>query len=462
MFSTEVYAERRKMLKQLVNEGIIFFTGNNTFYFNELVPTHFKQDSSFLYYFGHNEQGLAGIIDIDNNKDILFGDDRTIDDEIWMGNCKKLAEKAEESGVDQAMNLDQLKNYVTDVLKAKRKIHYLPQQMFENKLMIEDFLGIKTNSVNDFCSMELINAVIAQRSVKADYEIAEIENALDISYAMNLLAMSYTKPGTIEKEIAGAVEGMALSLGRGISFPVIFTVNGQILHNHGHDNFMKEGQLALLDSGAFSYEGYSSDITRTFPVTGKFTDKQKDIYNIVLAANLKGIESSKPGVLNRDVHLAAAKVIAEGLIKLGLMKGDADEAVKAGAHALFFPHGLGHMMGLDVHDMEDIGENYVGYNNEIKRSTQFGLRFLRMARELEPGFVMTIEPGIYFIPNLIDKWQSENLHTAFINYDKVNEYRDFGGIRIEDDIVITHEGCRVLGQPIPKTVEEIENTMMGK
>lgn len=456
MFETHIYVERRNLLKKLLKTGVVLFTGNNTFYFDELTPSHFRQESSFIYYFGHNEQGLAAVIDIDNDKEFLFGNDRTLADEIWMGAGKRTAEKAEESGVAIASPLDQLKVYINDVVKAGRKIHFTPQHKFENILLLEDLLGIHSSRINDYVSVELIKSIVAQRSIKSDLEIEEIEKALQISLAMNTLAMAYTKPGILEKEIAGAVEGQALSMGNGVSFPVIFTINGHILHNHYHGNMMKEDQLALLDSGAFSLGNYSSDITRAFPVSGKFTDKQKDIYNIVLAANLKGIEESKPGVLNRDVHLAAAKTIASGLKDLGLMKGNVDEAVAAGAHALFFPHGLGHMMGLDVHDMEDLGENYVGYNDEIKRSTQFGLKSLRMARELEPGFVMTIEPGIYFISNLIDKWKSENLHTDFINYEKVNEYKDFGGIRLEDDVLVTHDGPKVLGDPIPKTVEEVE------
>ncbi len=462
MFSTATYVERRNILKKLVKTGVVFFTGNSTFYFDELTPSHFRQDPSFVYYFGHNEQGLAAIIDIDNDKEIIFGNDRTIGDEIWMGAGKPTAVKAEEVGVGIVSPLSELEKFLKDVVTEKKKVHFLPQHKFENMILIEQMLGIHHSKINDYASLELIRSIVAHRSIKTDAEVNEIEKAVAISHAMNMLAFQYTRPGALEQEVAGAVEGMAMSMGLGISFPVIFSVNGHILHNHDHGNLMKEGQLAVLDSGAISNECYVSDITRTIPVSGTFTDKQKDIYNLVVNANLKGIEESKPGVLNRDVHLAAAKVIAGGLIDLGLMKGNIDDAVAAGAHALFFPHGLGHMLGMDAHDMEDLGENNVGYTDEIKRSDQFGLAFLRLARQLEPGFVTTIEPGIYFIPNLIDQWKAENKHTDFINYEKAEEYKDFGGIRIEDDILITHEGSKVLGPAIPKSVEEVEKACAGK
>ncbi|MCB0745627.1 MAG: Xaa-Pro dipeptidase, partial [Ignavibacteriae bacterium] len=305
-------------------------------------------------------------------------------------------------------------------------------------------------------SAKFIKSVIKQRAIKSEEEIAEIEKAIEISYDMNTTAMREMKPGITEREIFGKVQGIALSKGSGVSFPIIFSVNGQILHNHLHENIMKTGEIAVLDSGAETVLGYASDITRTIPVKGKFTVKQKNIYNIVLDAQLKAIEMMKPGVLFKEVHLVAAKIIAEGLAKLGIMKGNIDEAVDKGAHALFFPHGLGHMMGLDVHDMENLGENYIGYNKKIKRSKQFGLAYLRLGRELEPGFVVTVEPGCYFIPALIDQWKKENKHSKFINYKKLEEYRDFGGIRIEDDVLVTETGHRILGKPIPKTVEEVE------
>ena len=305
----------------------------------------------------------------------------------------------------------------------------------------------------------MINAVVKLRAVKDQYEISELEKAVDVARIMHTTAMKMAYPGNFERELAGAIEGIALSHGGPVSFPVILSMDGQTLHNHYHGNELTEGRMVVCDAGAETSMCYSSDITRTFPVGGKFSEQQKEIYEIVLQANVDTIKASKPGVSYREVHLMAARIIAEGLNGLGIMKGDVDEAVKAGAHALFFPHGLGHMLGLDVHDMEGLGENYVGYSDTLKRSDQFGLAYLRMGRELEPGFVLTNEPGCYFIPALIDQWKAEKKHAQFINYDQVEKYRKFGGVRIEDDVLITESGSRILGTPIPKTVEEVEDTM---
>jgi Xaa-Pro aminopeptidase len=303
----------------------------------------------------------------------------------------------------------------------------------------------------------LIKAVVEQRSVKSQEEIDEIDTAVDIAYKMHTSAMKMIKPGIYENKIAGMIEGISLSLGNGLSFRPIVSVKGQILHNHSYTNFMEEGDLLVIDSGAESKLHYASDITRTLPVSGKFSQKQREIYQIVLKAEMEAMSSVRPGIMNKELHLGAAKIIAEGLRDLGLMKGDIDEAVRNGAHGLFFPHGLGHMMGLDVHDMEGLGENYVGYDEHTARSEQFGLSYLRLAKTLQPGYVFTIEPGIYFIPELIDLWRQQNSHEEFINYNKVDEYRDFGGIRIEDDVLVTENGSRVLGsKKIPKSVEDVE------
>ncbi|MDX1699720.1 MAG: M24B family metallopeptidase, partial [Melioribacteraceae bacterium] len=349
-----------------------------------------------------------------------------------------------------------LYKYIEKQTKKGRKIHYLPQYRFDNILIIDQLMHIKSLKVNENVSKKFIKAVIEQRSIKADEEIEEIEKALEISHKMNTEAMKLIEPGKVEREIFGKVEGIALSYGNGVSFPIIFSVEGQILHNHSHDNVMKEGQIAVLDSGAETTLGYASDITRTIPISGTFSNKQKEIYNIVLQSQLKAIEMIQPDPKFKDIHIEAAKVIAKGLTDLGIMKGDVEEAVENGAHALFFPHGLGHMMGLDVHDMENLGENYVGYDKSLKRSKQFGLAYLRLGKELKSGYVVTVEPGCYFIPALIDKWESEKKHSNFINYEKLKEYRDFGGIRIEDDVLVTDQGFKVLGIPIPKTVDEVE------
>lgn len=457
MFNTEIYKERRKTLKKEFSKGILLFLSNNEMPMNYASNTyHYRQDSTFLYYWGLNEPGVAAVIDLESGKEIIFGDDRPIDDIIWMGFDDTIKNKAESVGVSNVKPFSKLESYIKKVKKSKTKIHFLPQYRADNVIFLSELLNIKYSKINDKVSEKFVKAVIKQRSIKGEEEITEIEKALDTSYLMNTTAMKIIKPRLIEQEVYGTVEGIALSKGNGVSFPVIFSVNGEILHNHSHKNVMRSGQIAVLDSGAETFEGYASDITRTFPVNGKFTQKQKDVYNIVLNSQLQAIEMIKPGVKFKDVHLHSAKVITAGLKELDLMKGDVDEAVEAGAHALFFPHGLGHMMGLDVHDMENLGENFVGYNKSVERSNQFGLAYLRLAKKLEPGFVLTVEPGCYFIPALIDQWKSEKKHSEFINYSKVERYKRFGGIRIEDDVLLTEDGHKVLGKPIPKTVAEVE------
>ena len=419
-------------------------------------PYHFRQDSSFLYFFGLDSPGFAGVIDVDENRDIIFGDDLDIEDIIWMGAQPSLQERAEKVGVHETVPFKELAaSLKTEVLKRK-KIHFLPPYRNDAVLKLGQLLGLQASRVKDYISPELITAVVGQRSIKIPEEIEQIELALETTYEMHTTAMKMAKSGRYEREIAGVIEGIALSRSNGVSFPVILSINGQILHNHYHGNQLQEGRLMVNDSGAETAMHYAADITRTVPVGGKFTQKQRDVYEIVLDAQETGIQASKPGIKNKDVHLKAMTVIASGLKELGLIQGDVDEAVKAGAHALFIPHGLGHMMGLDVHDMEDLGENNVGYDKDIKRSDQFGLAYLRLAKELQPGYVMTVEPGLYFIPALIDKWMKEDKFPEFINYEKVNTFRDFGGIRIEDNLLVTEDGYRVLGKPIPKTVADVE------
>ncbi len=458
MFNAEIYKKRRDSLKKKMKNGVLLFPGNDESPMNYPAnPFHFRQDSTFLYYWGLDEPGLAAVIDLDNDTEILFGYDFTIDDIIWMGPQPSLNKRAGKAGVRKSFPSAELNEFLNDCLKKDRKVHYLPQYRSDNIVKIENLLGIHPRFVNNYVSEPFIKAVVAQRSIKSSEEITEIEKALEISWEMHTYAMKHTAPGKSEQEIAGAVEGIALRKGWGLAFPIIFSINGQTLHNHFHDNIMKKGQLAVNDSGAESLSHYASDLTRTIPVSGKFTDRQKAIYEIVLKAQLSAIDVMKPGKKFREVHLLACEVIAQGLMDLGIMKGNAKEAVKAGAHALFMPHGLGHMMGLDVHDMENLGEEYVGYDEKTRRSDQFGLAYLRMAKALEAGHVMTVEPGIYFIPELIDLWQSEKKHAAFIDYDKVKSFRDLGGIRIEDDVLVTKDGYRVLGKPVPKTVPDVED-----
>ncbi|MBM3405168.1 MAG: aminopeptidase P family protein [Bacteroidetes bacterium] len=462
MFARSVYICRRKELKKLVGSGLIFFPGNHDSPFNYPANTYsFRQDSSFLYYFGIDQPEVAGVVDVDENKDYFFGNDIDLDDIIWMGPQPSIAEKGASVGVEHTGSLADLQTLIQNTIRKGRKIHFLPPYKARTLLWMEELLGIRAQAVRQFASVDLIKAVVKQRSVKDKGEIAEIKKAIETAYYMHTTAMLLAQPGVVERKIAGVIEGIALSCGGPVSFPVILTINGQTLHNHYHGNVLKKERMLVIDTGAETEMHYTSDITRTVPVGGKFSKRQKDIYEIVLEANMKAIKAIKPDVPFKKVHLLAAKTIAEGLKGLGLMKGDTDDAVKAGAHALFFPHGLGHMLGLDVHDMEGLGENYVGYDSEISRSDQFGLAFLRMARKLEPGFVLTVEPGIYFIPALVEQWKKENKFEQFINYSKVKQYLDFGGIRIEDDVLVTEKGYRVLGMPIPKTVADIEKVMKG-
>jgi Xaa-Pro aminopeptidase len=418
-------------------------------------PYHFRQDSSFLYFFGLDYPSISGVIDIEGDKDIVFGDDVTIEDIIWMGDQPLLKDKSLKAGVEETLPTNTLEDTLRNAIQAGRKIHFLPPYRPEIVSKLSQLLGLHNNIVKDYISQPFIKAVVAQRSIKIQEEIEEMEKALDVSYEMYTSAMKMANSGVYEREIVGRMEGIAPSAGCHMAFPTILTVNGQTLHNHYHGNVLEKGRLVVCDSGAESPMHYASDITRTIPVDGEFTNRQKEIYEIVLETQMMAIQAIKPNVNYRDIHIQAAKTIASGLKDVGLIKGDVDEAVKNGVHAMFFPHGLGHQIGLDVHDMEDLGENFVGYDKKFKRSDQFGLAYLRFARELEEGLVLTVEPGIYFIPALIDKWRAENKYPEFIDYDKAEGYKDFGGIRIEDDVLVTKDGSRVLGKPIPKTIQEL-------
>jgi Xaa-Pro aminopeptidase len=460
MFQKEVYWKRRKDLHTLMDSGILLLPANDESAMNYKGNTyHYRQDSSFLYFFGINQAGLAGVLDLDSGRDILYGDDLTIDDIIWMGEHPSMKELAARVGVEQSKPFSALSEDLRQAISSGRKIHILPPYRGDQEIKLCGLLDCQLEKVRDFVSEEFIKSVVALRSIKDEFEIAEIEKAVDVAYIMHTTAMKMGFPGNFERELAGAIEGIALSHGGPVSFPVILSMDGQTLHNHDHSNELVKGRLVVTDAGAETPLSYSSDITRTFPVGGKFDERQKDIYELVLKANMEAIENTAPGVRNLDLHLGAARTIAGGLKDLGILKGDVEELVAAGAHALFFPHGLGHMLGLDVHDMENLGENYVGYGDSVKRSDQFGLAYLRMGRELEPGFVFTIEPGCYFIPSLISLWKKEGKFTDFINYSKAEEFIGLGGVRIEDDVLVTDKGYRVLGTPIPKTVHEVEETM---
>jgi Xaa-Pro aminopeptidase len=458
MFKSEIFVNRRNRLHKLMKSGIALFLGNNEAAMNYPAnPYHFRQDSDFLYFFGLDVQGFAGIMDFDSGEDRIFGNDVDMDDIIWMGPQPTVKEQAVKCGVINTSPMAKLEETIRETNSKGRKVHFLPPYRGETKMTLGSLLKENPCQMKTLASAELINAVVSLRSFKEQVEIDEIEMAVGIAYDMHVTAMKMCKPGVKEQDIFGAVEGIAYSKGAGPSFPVILSINGQTLHNHSHNNILREGRMMVTDCGAETNRHYASDITRTTPVGGRFSDRQREVYEVVLKANTDAINSAKPGISNRDLHLMACRIIAVGMKGLGMMKGDVDEAVAAGAHALFMPHGLGHMMGLDVHDMEALGENFVGYSDEVKRSDQFGLAFLRFALPYKPGHVFTIEPGCYFIPELIDQWKSEGKFKEFINYDKVITYKDFGGIRIEDNLLITEKGHKLLGKPIPKTVSEIES-----
>ena len=457
MFSANTYKQRRTKLKQQVGTGIILLLGNNDVGMNYKANTyHYRQDSNFLYFFGISQAGLAGMIDVDKGMEIIYGNELTMEDIVWTGTKPTLADRAKKVGIDNTFPFKDLEEYIKDAVKEKRPIHFAPPYRHDNMILLHKLTGIAPDKQKKKASVDLIKAIVSQRSYKTEEEIVEMENAVDISGAMHVAVMRAAAAGKRESELAAIAQGIATGMGNGTSYPIILSKNGQVLHNHDHGNILKEGQLVLGDFGAENRNFYAGDITRTVPVSKKFTERQKDIYNLVLKAEVDCINMLKPALTYQEVHLEAARIMANGLKDLGLMMGDVDEAVEKGAHALFFPHGLGHMIGLDVHDMEDLGEDHVGYSESVKRSKLFGTAYLRLGRELEPGFVLTVEPGIYFIPELIALWEAEKKFTEYINYEKLEDWYTFGGIRIEDNILITEDGHRVLGKPIPKTVAEVE------
>lgn len=463
MFDTATYIRRRNELKKLVKEGIIILFGNNespaNFPNNGYYP--FRQDSSFLYYFGLQRDGLVGIIDIDNDKDILVGNDIDIEDIVWYGSVESMTEMMQRCGAQETLPMKALKTICNEALSKHRKIHFLPPYRHDIKIQVFDLLGVHPIQQKEAASMELIKAVVKMRSAKEQQEIEELERAAVIGYKMHTTAMRLTKPGVTEKFVSGQVDGIAHSYGAMVSFPTIYTQHGEILHGAPSMNKLEEGRLVLCDAGGETLNNYCSDNTRTMPVNGKFTQRQLEIYSIVEACHDYTLELAKPGVKYADVHFAVCRLMFDRLKELGLAKGNTEEAVKAGAHAMFLPHGLGHMMGMDVHDMENLDQINVGFDEETRPNLeQFGTNCLRMGRRLEEGFVVTDEPGIYFIPALIDEWKAKKHCAEYLNFDKLETYKDFGGIRIEDDVLITKDGCRFIGKDrIPYHPKDVEAFM---
>jgi len=463
MYSKETYVSRRAELKKLVKSGVIILFGNNNSPAN--YPNNgyhpFRQDSSFLYYFGQNREGLVGVIDVDNDIETLIGDDISIDDIVWYGSVDSVHDMAEQVGVKNSAPMKSLKTICNDAMRQKRTIHFLPPYRADIKIQIFDLLGIHPNQQKESASMDLIKAIVKMRSVKTDEEIAELERAAVIGYKMHTTAMKMCRPGVTEQEIAGALDGIANGFGSMVSFATILTQHGEIMHGSPSMNKLEAGRLMLCDAGAETINNYCSDNTRTSPVSGHYDQRQLEIYSIVEACHDYVLQVAKPGVKWWDVHFAVCRLMTDRLKELGLMKGDTEEAVRAGAHAMFMCHGLGHMMGMDVHDMEGFDQINVGFDEEVRPNLeQFGTNCLRLGRRLQKGFVVTDEPGIYFIPALIDDWKASGHCKEFINFDKLETYKDFGGIRIEDDLLITDDGCRFLGKDrIPYHPKDVEAFM---
>ncbi|WP_336514676.1 aminopeptidase P family protein [Pollutibacter soli] len=457
MFELNTYVERRRMLAEQVGEGILFFPGNiqsSMSYKDNHYP--FRQDSSFLYFFGIDLPGLDATIDAATGETILYGEEPTEDDLVWTGPVTPLTEMAERVGIKKVRPCVQLHRDLAGLKQKHNRIHWLPPYRPETFLKIQELLQVEANVVTLLSSEAFIKAVVRLRSTKSEEEVREIESGVDFTVDMLLLAMKNGAAGIRECELASAMHSSVIAKNSQLAFPTILTVHGEILHNHYSNATVKPGQLILSDCGAESLMHYAGDMTRTFPADKTFNNQQKEIYQIVLNSFRHASGLLSPGILFRDVHLAACEQLVTGLKELGIFKGDTKDAVAAGAHTLLFPCGLGHMLGLDTHDMENLGEKYVGYTEELVQSKEFGLKSLRLGRALEEGFVLTVEPGLYFNPFLMDLWESQKKHVDFINYGALKKYRDFGGVRVEEDFYITAQGARKLGKHLPMEISEIE------
>lgn len=456
-FDAAIYSARRQQLMRHVNKGLVLLMGNEESSMNYRDNWYpFRQDSTFLYYIGIDISGLAAVLDIDEGRVIVFGQELSMDDIIWTGPLPTLRELAQQVGITESGSPEQLAALLKQAQQAGRRIHILPPYRPENSIRLSGLLNVPAAQLETYISKELIFSVIQQREIKEPVEVEEMDRAVDISNAMHLAVIHNTRSGLYEYELAATAEAVAMGHWGRVSYPTILTINGQTLHNHFHGNRIKEGQLLLCDAGAETARHYAGDLTRTIPVGKQFTTRQQEIYETVLQSMNHAIDLLRPGITFKEVHTQACIQLMKGLQQIGLIKGDAEEAVAADVHTLFFQCGLGHMIGLDVHDMEDLGEQYVGYSEDLQKGTAFGWKSLRLGKALKAGFTLTIEPGIYIIPELIDRWKAENKHTSFVNYSLLEEYRQFGGIRIEDNYLITENGSRKLGQYLPKTLQEIE------
>lgn len=462
MFHQDVYSTRRLRLMQEIGNGLILFLGNaqsSMNYRDNLYP--FRQDSSFLYFFGLDKPDLVALLDVDSAKQTLYGDDPTIEDLVWMGHSETVQAMASKCGIAAVKPMHSLLSDLSKIVSAKQPIHYLPPYRPEHHVQLSSWLNLPLAAVKENVSTRLIKAIVAQRSYKSDIEVDQLNKAVNTTNKMQLQVIRSAREGMTEASLAGLLQQTAIADGGNLSFPSILTVNGQILHNSYSQQPVRNGQVVLCDCGAETAMHYAGDLTRSFPVADRFSSKQLEVYEIVLAAYEAAVQALRPGIPFRDVHLLACEKLVQGLQQIGLMKGNIKEAVAAGAHALFFPCGLGHMLGLDIHDMENLGEEYVGYTDSLKKSTQFGLKSLRLGRALEPGFAITVEPGLYFIPELTAQWKAEKKFTDYICYDKLDAYSDFGGIRIEDDFLVTPDGYKKIGDPFSYHPAQIEEWRAG-
>ena len=450
--SKETYIRRRAQLKRDMGSGLLLFLGNDEAAMNYADNTYrFRQDSTFFYFFGLDYAGLAAVIDIDEDREIIFGNELTIDDIVWTGTQPSLREMAATVGISDVRPMSELATVV-----SRKSVHFLPPYRGDHRVWLWELTGVEPAAQPSKASVPFIKAIVSQRNYKTDEEIRLIEESVDLSTEMHLAAYRTVRPGIHESEVAAAVEEVACRHGNQLAFPTIATVQGQVLHNHGFIHDLHDGDIFLLDAGAETHSHYAGDLSSSMPVGERFTDRQAEVYNIHLRSFWAAVDKLQPGRPFREAHIAAATEIARGMKELGLMKGDPAEAAEAGAYALFFPCGLGHMVGLDVHDMENLGEQYVGYAEGTQKSTQFGFKSLRLARPLEPGFVFTVEPGIYFIPELMDKWEAEGQFRDFICYDKLKPWRNFTGLRNELNYVMTPTGARLLGTiKKPMSIEEV-------
>ncbi|MEM8896822.1 MAG: aminopeptidase P family protein [Bacteroidota bacterium] len=457
MFSATVYQDRRKGLLSSLEKGLILIMGNEESPMNYPAnPYHFRQDSNFLYYTGIDSPGHSLLIDLEEGKSYLAGPEPDIHSLVWTGPQPSLSEQAGKAGISFTMSYADLKNKLAQVHSQGGSIHILPPYRSERVSLLSDWLSCTQSKVLQLVSRPLIKAVISQRSIKETREVEEMAKAVNLTNQMHLAIMKHALEGKTEAEVGSRAYQLMYEANCELAYPMILTINGQFLHNHAKHHTLQKGQMLLFDVGASAPSNYAADLTRTVPVGLSFSSQQRDIYQIVLQAFETAEKALKPGIPYQQIHLEAAKVMVEGLKSLGIMKGNTEAAVKEGAHAMFFPHGLGHMIGLDVHDMEDLGEDLVGYDQEVQRSSQFGMNALRLGRELQKGFALTVEPGVYFIPDLIHLWESEKKHVDFINYSSLTNWMNFGGVRIEDDFLITDSSSLRIGDSLIKQISEIE------